>query len=120
MLKDNSGDQEKRMSYCDMIEQLSLLNAQVQCNATAEVLSQVDIDALAEDIDGLTPEDIETRKNVIAAEVDTLRCAAEIIGRLLAAGRDDDEQDKQDSQDSQDKQDKQSPRLPGNWQVNLS
>ena len=107
VLKDNPGDKQNRMSYCDMIEQLSLLNAQVQCNATAEVLLQVDIDALAEDIEGLTAEDIQARKEVVAAEVDTLRCAAEILGRLLATTQ----QNKDDDDDDDD--DEQSPPLPG-------
>lgn len=104
--QDKPGAEEQaeiRMTYCDMIEQLSLLNAQVQCQAIAEVISQVDIDKLAENIDGLTPEDIEARKNVVAAEVDTLRCAAEIIGRLLAAGQDDEDANKKLSDDLNDK-----------------
>ena len=90
MLKNNPGDDEARMSYCDMIEQLSLLNAQVQCNAIAEILGQVDIDKLADGVEGLTQEQIDKRKEVVAAEVDVLKTAAEIIGRYLAASRDED------------------------------
>ena len=126
-------NKDQRMRYCDMIEQLSLLNAQIQCQALAEVISQVDIDKLAADIDMLNPDEhalpkaeqdilikarIDERKHVSAAEVETLRYAAEIIGRFASARLDDedegDDQDKQDeSQDeSQQEDEKQSPPLP--------
>ena len=115
--KDANGQQ--RMRYCDMIEQLSLLNAQVQCNALAEVISQVDIDKIAEGIDMLNPGERETltkaeqdvlikarideRKNAAAAEVDTLRCAAEIIGRFASARHDDEDVNKKLSDELKDK-----------------
>ena len=120
-------NKDQRMRYCDMIEQLSLLNAQIQCQALAEVISQVDIDKLAADVDMLNPGEreqltkeqqdilikarIDERKAVSAAEVETLRMAAEIIGRFASARHgDEDEGDGQDEQD--ESQQKQSPPLP--------